>query len=275
MKLDVDGVTVDVDGMNSGDLAQITQLLRNLLSEPPTKVKNRDAIAEAFIAGVRLCPSINPSDLWHHVVYRQYVNIVCEVRPVNDPKQSWVRASGDAFELFIARYYTDRLAIHGVQVSALLDKVSKLNAVNAMGIAGKVGSSKLDLSIERNGRLLGGIHSKVSLAERVSDDVPASRAMMRKGYLSALVTLDVKSFPVSSTVSAARAYQNRGELGSPTAPTDKRLYIEKHGEFDMCISFNTRTIPSLANTRSKKKIYTVELNKHEPDPLERAILAIG
>ena len=69
--------------------------------------------------------------------------------------------------------------------------------------------------------------STVLPAERVSDDIPASRAMQAKGLLSPLWTLDVKSFPPPTG-----DLINRGELGTPDSPSDKRKYVELHGDFD-------------------------------------------
>lgn len=95
--------------------------------------------------------------------------------------------------------------------------------------------------------------------------------MMGRGFLSALATLDVKSFPPSLTVRDTRAYQNKGELGTPDAPSDKRTYIEQHGDFDLCASYNRRTVASRAVTPSGKRIYTVILGAEDPDALEEAI----
>ena len=81
---------------------------------------------------------------------------------------------------------------------------------------------------------------------------------MKHGYLSYLFTLDVKSFPISETVPESRAYINKGELGTPTSPTDKRKYIEEHGSFNACFSLNMRTIPSPSKTLSGKMIYTIQ-----------------
>lgn len=273
MKLTIDGVRVSVDRLTQANLVAVHARLADLLSQPPTRVKNRDAIAGAFAYGIELCPKINPSDLWHHVIYREYVRTIKDTRRVNDPKQSWVRSSGDAFELFLQDYYNARLAADGVWLTALFSDRESEDVLKGMGIDEEVGGSKLDLSIRNATKIIGGIHAKASLAERVTDDVPASQAMMRQGYLSALVTLDVKSFPPSMTVSDARAFQNKGELGTPSAPSDKRNYIEGHGSFDLCISYNHRTIASPNSTRSGKKIYTVNLNG-PPDALEDAIRAL-
>lgn len=95
---------------------------------------------------------------------------------------------------------------------------------------------------------------------------------MRRGYLSALLTLDVKSFPPSSSVSDARAYQNKGEMGTPEDPSDKRRYIEDHGSFDLCISYNQRTVPSPSTTASGKRIYTVDLGG-AADAFEKTVRA--
>ena len=113
----------------------------------------------------------------------------------------------------------------------------------------------LDIAISYKDKIIGGIHAKVSLGERVSDDVPTSTKIMENGYVSYLVTLDVKSFPLSPTMTEQRAYLNKGELGTPTNPTDKRQYIEEHGSFDACFSYNLRTTPSPANTTSGKRIF--------------------
>ena len=271
VELAIDGIVVSMPGLEPSDLAAIHRRLEEQLSQPQNKVKNRDAIADAFMHGLERCPDINPSDLWHHVIYREYVRTLANVRRVNDPQQSWKRSSGDAFEIFLRNYYNPRLAKYGVRLLALFDTQGK-TALRDMGIHEEVGSSKLDLSIRSETAIIGGIHAKTSFAERITDDEPASTAMMRKGYLSALVTLDVKSFPPSWNVSEARAYQNRGELGTPEAPSDKRTYIENHGSFDLCVSYNSRTIPSLDSTPSGKRIFTVSLGGIDLDPLEQAIL---
>jgi hypothetical protein len=83
--------------------------------------------------------------------------------------------------------------------------------------------------------------------------------MMRKGYWSPLWTLDVKSFPPPHG-----DLVNRGELGSPSSPSEKRKYVESHGDFDNCYSANSRTVPSGGPTSSGKLIYTLDL-RGQPD----------
>jgi len=141
-----------------------------------------------------------------------------------------------------------------------------------MGLTAVVGGSKLDVGLYlelRTGghRIFGGVHVKASLAERVSDDVPASRAMMGKGYFSPLWTLEVKSFPPTTG-----DLINRDELGSPEGPSDKRRYIEEHGDFDNCYSANSRTVPSRNVTASGKRVYVLNL-LNQPDRFAQDVVA--
>ena len=264
--LTISGIAVEIEGFTQDDYEEIQTVLENCLALPLRTCKNRDVIKTAFAKAVELAPDANPSDLWHHIVYRLYIEKVASFRPLKDPGQSWKRASGESFEVFLQGYYNDLLSKTDIRLIALLQKKSRIKALQMLGIYGQVGDSKLDIAVLDQcpkglppsldcGHIIGGIHAKVSLAERVSDDEPASRAMIEKGHTSILATLDVKSFPLSETMSEERAYINKGELGTPTNPTDKRKYIEEHGSFDACFSFNLRTVPSPEITASGKKIY--------------------
>jgi hypothetical protein len=138
-----------------------------------------------------------------------------------------------------------------------------------MGLADQIaGGSKLDICLYGTGRKglvpFAGIHSKASLAERVSDDKPCSERMMAAGFKSYLFTFDAKSFPPPTG-----DLVNLGELGTIARPSDKRGYIELHGSFDACFSYNSRTTPSGTRTRSGKKIYTSRFD--ETDALIRQV----
>lgn len=280
MFLTIKGVDVLIENFSDEDFVEVEKQLRADLSIP--KTKNRDAIQNAFALAVGLAPDANPSDLWHHIVYRLYKGMIIDLRGVDDAINSWVRASGDAFETFLCGYYNQLLADTGVRLIPLLSKADRIEALKRLGIYGKVGDSKLDILIVDGctaGMLptlalppLGGIHAKVSLAERVSDDVPCSREMMERNFISILATLDVKSFPLSFTISRERAYINYGELGSSDSPTDKRKYIEEHGSFDLAVSYNLRTNPSGVDTASGRKIYVGNFSG-QPDEMYQALVA--
>ena len=168
-------------------------------------------------------------------------------------------------------WYSPVLAPSGIEITAFISRTQKRNVLKAMGLGAKVGDSKLDVALFLVGKevreIFGCVHVKASLAERVTDDEPASRAMIRKGFFSPLWTLDVKSFPPPQG-----DLVNRGELGSPASPSEKRKYVEVHGSFDNCYSANSRTIPSTGPTKSGKRIYTLRLSE-QPDQFAKDILA--
>jgi len=187
---------VMLDDVTDAQYAEIADYFVPLINEK--KLKSRDAIGRAFVLATEVCPDANPSDLWHHVLYRMYIR----EKIGTDPSQSWVRTSGEAFEVALIERYNPVLAPHGIRLTALF-KGQKGLALTRMGVADRVGSRKVDVLIEKRGSgrapdtegfgVVGGIHAKVSLAERVSDDIPASRIMMEEGMLSVLSTLDAHS----------------------------------------------------------------------------------
>lgn len=221
------------------------------LNEAGTTLKNREAIYKALSLAIENWPQVNPSDLYHHIVYRLYLREYTKTQA----DRSWVRAGGEALELFLESHYAPILKPHNIGIRWLVKPADKVAALSQMGLTDLVGGSKLDMAlygkVGNREVIFAGIHLKASLAERVSDDVPCSEAMIRKGYSSYLVTLDAKSFPppLGDLV-------NRGELGTLANASDKRKYIETHGSFSACYSYNLRSVPSGPTTISGKKIYT-------------------
>lgn len=259
MRLDLDfgrGLVahVDLENVTEDQYAEIVGFFAPMVNDP--RMKSRDAIGHAFALATRLCPLANPSDLWHHVIYRTYLR----EKVGTNPEQSWVRTSGEGFEIALVERYNPALAGAGIRLTSMVSKTYRIAALARLGLTDKVGSSKVDVLIEKQGSglmpdlngfgVVGGIHAKVSLAERVSDDIPASRIMMAEGLLSVLSTLDVKSFPPPHG-----DLVNRGELGTLARPSDKRNYVEAHGDFSACFSYNLRTTPSDGPTASGRRIY--------------------
>lgn len=159
--------------------------------------------------------------------------------------------------------YRPLLKQAGIDIVALTSRANKMKALEEMALSDSVGKSKLDVALYlvdgQCRRIFGGVHVKASLAERVSDDVPTSREMRARGFWSPLWTLDVKSFPPPHG-----DLVNRGELGSPEAPSDKRLYVEEHGSFDNCYTANARSRPTVGETKSGKRIISLNLAS-QPD----------
>ena len=263
--------TVELPGLTDKDYEAARSGLTADLARPEGEVKNREAICSAFLNLVRRSPAANPSDLWHHVVYRLYCEILPKTRNQN-PSQSWVRASGDALELFLERWYGSVLLPHGITIAALIGRAQKRATLVSFGISKVVGDSKLDVALARiiakdQRTPFGGVHVKASLAERVSGDIPCSRALQKNGYLSPLWTLDVKSFPPPHG-----DLVNRGELGTHASPSEKRKYVEVHGDFDHCYTANTRSIASSPKTKSGKRVIVRDL-AHQPDQFAKDIIA--
>jgi len=250
-----------LEGISVEDYLEVERTVRNIyspLNEPGSSLKNREAIYEAFAYAIRRLPNLNPSDIYQHLIYRLYLREYSKTQA----DRSWVRAGGEALELFVERHYGPILQPESIEIKALLSAPAKEEALREMGIHGRVGNSKLDVVLygahgERK-IIFGGVHVKASLAERVVDDVPCSEAMMEAGIVSYLFTLDSKSFPPP-----AGDLVNRGEFGTPNQPSDKRRYVEEHGSFDACFSYNLRTVPSRAPTPSGKAIFVASFKPEE------------
>jgi hypothetical protein len=109
--------------------------------------------------------------------------------------------------------------------------------------------------------LFGVIHVKASFAERRTDDVPMSKALVEAGYVSPLWTMDCKSTP-------SKKPSNRGELGPAFNASDdrrsaKRKDIEDDGYFSACFSYNSNTKPTPLEQDSKAKIYVCNFQNTE------------
>ena len=99
-------------------------------------------------------------------------------------------------------------------------------------------------------------HVKASIAERRTDDVPLSRALIDGGFTSPFLTMDCKSGPSKDPV-------NRGELGEVLGAGNdqrsaKRKDIEDDGYFSACFSYNANTLPTPARQRAKARIFVCD-----------------
>lgn len=221
------------------------------------------AVADAFVELTELAPLANPSDLWQHVIYRRLLE-----KGWSD--NQWKRVSGFALERAFVKIYQPRLLQYGVRMRILSSFEANL-LLTRLGIT-DIRSSKIDLFIEglhhKNWYVFGAAHAKSSIAERIQDDVPASKEFMSKGLASIALTMDAKSYPPPHGNCV-----NYGELGGRSFDVEKvrikRNYVEVDGQFDGLFSFNLRTPPSNSITRSGKKIYTMSLHEGQPDYLVR------
>lgn len=231
------------------------------------RLKTEDQIstglALGFLDSAAMCPIANPSDLWQHVIYRHLLQSGWS-------DQRWKRVSGFALERAFVTLFVPRLASYGIRMR-ILSEAEANSLLKRLKIT-EAKATKVDLFIEgqKDGQWhpFGAAHVKSSIAERIQDDVPASRAFMERGLLSVAMTMDAKSYPPPHGNCV-----NYGELGGRSLGVKKerlkRNYIEEAGQFDGLFSFNLRTPPSGKATPSGKRIYTMPLHEDQPDQFVR------
>jgi hypothetical protein len=234
-----------------------------------------DSVARTFLRAVQLWPNANPSDLWWFVVYRAYSD------PLNHPalqarldwNQSWKRTSGWALEEVLVRFYGEFLKSKGVIVS-IAHGERKERLLSQLKIDGRLEADKIDVLLSgmrgEEEICFGAVHVKASFAERRTDDVPLSRALVEAGYASPLWTMDCKSIPQTKPV-------NRGELGAVLVPWErdrrsaKRKDIEDDGFFSACFSYNHNTLPTPNGQESKSQIIVCDFRTPD-DVFSRFVL---
>ena len=217
-----------------------------------------DTIARIFLAAVRVWPDANPSDLWTFLINRAYCDR--SNHPIANERlnleQSWKRASGWALERVLIEHYDPFLTRNGVtvKISNKSEKTELLSVIKDSRIV----PDKADVLVTYNSddgseKLLGVVHVKASIAERRTDDVPMSQALIEAGYLSIFWTMDSKSFPSPNPI-------NRGEFGEVDSEniSDKRRDLEEHGHFSACFSYNRNTLPTPDDRNVQSRIFVCD-----------------
>jgi transcriptional regulator with XRE-family HTH domain len=227
-----------------------------------------EAVARTFLVAMRLWPNANPSDVWTFIISRLYYD------PFNHPArysrlnldQSWKRTGGWALEEIFVRHYRTFLRRHGVQMF-IAPGERKRALLESLVVADRLEADKVDVlltgDIDGQEYCFGVCHVKASFAERRTDDVPMSRALVQAGYCSPLLTMDCKSGP------SATPY-NRGELGVVLGEgrddrSAKRKDIEDDGYFSACFSYNSNTLPTPEAQAARARIHVCNFNN--PDDL--------
>ena len=244
----------------------LAQLANSEIGEQRVKTIKMESVANAFMQAVELWPQANPSDLWWFLVYRAY----CD--PYNHPAQyaqldfaqSWKRTAGWALELVFEQHYGDALAKQEINV-VRKDTERKARILSDLNIDHRLEADKVDIMLTVGEgvteRMIGVVHVKASFAERRTDDVPMSQALVDAGYISPLWTMDCKSSPSANPV-------NRGELGKiftgegQDQRNAKRKDIENDGFFSACFSYNKNTRPTPPDL-AKAQVYSCDFT--DPD----------
>lgn len=231
------------------------------------QVKTR-AVADAFNSAMDFWPTANPSDLWWFVVSRAYLD------PYNHPAryarldlgQSWKRTGGWALEEVLVDRYRDALAAREVHILIARGDQKQL-LLQQLQTSERLEADKVDVFLvgqsDAGSVCFGVVHVKASFAERRTDDVPMSRALVEAGYCSPLWTMDSKGTPSATPV-------NRGELGRAREPgadrrSAKRKDIEDDGFFSACFSYNRNTVPTPAEQGAASLIHVCDFQSPEDD----------
>lgn len=262
----------ELPGAKLAEFEAVVKTLRDGLSElghsgDQQAMKNA-AVVQSFLNAAALWPDANPSDLWWFLIARAY----CD--PYNHPArfarldlaQSWKRTAGWALEEVLVRHYGEYLHEHGIRVEIARGS-RKRELLGQLSIGERLEASKVDVVVtgEAKGgeRCFGVVHVKASFAERRTDDVPLSKALIRAGYASPLWTLDCKSTPGAKPT-------NRGELGPSLAGgvdrrSAKRKDIEEDGLFSACFSYNANTVPTPAGQAARARIHVCDLRSPDDE----------
>ncbi|RUO58670.1 helix-turn-helix transcriptional regulator [Pseudidiomarina marina] len=253
---------------------QVLKCLRDGLSRLVTADEQKkeaiktESVASAFKLAVTLWPKANPSDLWWFVVYRAYLD------QFNHPsiysrmsfEQSWKRTGGWALEEVLVRHYGPALREVGINLF-IASKDQRIRLLSQANISERLEADKADVLltgiIDGVEIFFGIVHVKASFAERRTDDVPMSKALVDAGYVSPLWTMDCKSSPSVNP-------NNKGELGAVKTKTldvrsAKRKDIEDDGYFSACFSYNTNTIATPESQDAAARIFVCNFASPDAD----------
>jgi hypothetical protein len=230
-------------------------------------------VVDGFLTAARLWPHASPSDLWWFIMSRAF----CD--PFNHPasnaqgdlSQSWKRTGGWALEEILVQFYGPQLAKQGIRMFIATGPEKEM-LVEQLKVDSRLEPDKVDVLLTGIARgeeqVFGVVHVKASFAERRTDDVPLSQALVAAGYVSPLWTMDCKGTP------AARP-TNPGELGDPLARgadlrSAKRKDIEDDGFFSACFSYNRNTRPTPTSQKAKARVVVCDFKS--PDDAFTAFL---
>ena len=187
------------------------------------------AIHVALTFAINKDPAVNKRDIWK-LIQDEYTNNLRKRFPdQQDPAQSYRRASGDAWEMFVEEYLNSNDLLRREGIRAVRLRGEDFNRLVTM-LEVNLRPRDIDFFLQGvdetgSARIFGALFPKASYAERIRADEGASRTLMEKGLWSATVTLDA-----------------REELGTDDQPSVKRQTINDGG-FHGCYSFNEHTVP--------------------------------
>ena len=251
-------VSVTIENISQNEFNNVRKTAKQKMKD----LGKTDGIVKSYLWALQEYPKCNPSDIWLYGIYMEYIASIGN-------SQSWKRASGFALERVLEQKYESVLKKYEMilKVNTRNEQTKLLKQFNLS--REDIPLSKIDMSVIdiKTSKIICAVHVKASIAERISDDAPASRKLIQVGCPSIIITLDMKHFPPPHGDGI-----NYGELGGRPSLKgldrkyqQKRSYIEDSGDFDALFSYNLRTPPSTGKTKSGKFIYTLGFSDLQPD----------
>ena len=246
--------TYNLAGATRAQFDELIDVMRVGLADARAR---SNAVSRSFLHAVRVWHDANPSDLWTFLINRAYCDRSNhpEANVRLNLEQSWKRTSGWALERVMVEHYGPFLNKHGIAIktSSKSEKASFLGTITDPRVLPDKADVLMLYRSRGSERLLGVIHVKASIAERRTDDVPMSQALIEAGYLSVFWTMDSKSFPSSNPT-------NRREFGDLAEDdvNDKRRDFEEHGHFSACFSYNKNTVPTQEDSDAAARIFVCD-----------------
>lgn len=207
-----------------------------------TEVQKSDALADAFWTAIYETEDIgiNTAKLWNDLLKPTYILLFDDYT-----QQSWRVTSGEAFERFLASYYSSKLS-NQYRVCSHTSS-SKTAVLESLGLNEEIGDEKVDLTVEYKHQgdwyILGCPHVKTSLRERISDISTASKIMIENNIYSPVITLDL--------------HDELGNAGQEKL-NESRSLVEERASFSHLYSWNTETQPT-TDSDAEYQVKTIDI----------------
>lgn len=217
-----------VSNLRSTEIGAIREQLEMTLNEIG---RQTEAVAQTFGWAVEEFPYANPSDVWYHGMYRQFVGESSNQSAL----QRWRAVSGDAFEKFVLAYYGARLPpyISMVSVSDPLVKEQFERLGGTEFSADDIADIALVGEYDGEYQVFGGVNCLTSFKGRLEEYAEGATILQNNGLFAPVITLDVYTNDNS--------IENRGELSNDQVRRKPARLVEEQQAFSNLYSFNSRS----------------------------------
>lgn len=197
-----------------------------------THSRQRHAISETFLWAIEEFPYANPSDIWYHGIYRQFIG---DDADDESELQAWRAVSGEAFENFVATYYSARLpefiTLYKTTDPTVREQFERLGGTELS--AADIADIALVGEFKGEKQVFGGINCLTSFKGRLGEYTDGAEVLQENGLMAPVVTLDVYTNDNS--------IENRGELRTERVRRKPARLVEEEQAFSNLYSFNSRT----------------------------------